>query len=213
MVPATPLRHLLTLTVLGAGVLLLWVTRPRFDASLPGAQNGPSCLNNLRQISRAYALYARDFDGKIALAVDPEDRFNRRIWAPRIDEDTPYQNYLQNAPFLHVVLRPYVDSAQVFHCPADTGWTRSRLNYQGLPDVRPSSFAKYGTSYYSWTIYGFNLNSVADIENPARKTLLFDGDLWHGNEANPRAGELFIDGHAEYLSQAQHEAFGPARDF
>lgn len=220
MVPASPFRHLLSLGLLGLGAVLLYVTRPRLLSSgHSGEAPDASCLSNLSQISRAYALYARDFDGKIPLAVDPEDRFNDKLWTPEATGDTPFATYLKTAPFIHVVLRPYLASPQVFRCPADQGWSVSRIaqidprtgDSIGLQDVRPSSFVKYGTSYYSWTIYGFSLLRASDILHPEQKVILFDGDLCHQSGKQQGAGELFLDGHAAILSRAQHEAAAPDR--
>ncbi len=213
MLSASPIRRVLPIFLLGIGAAALFVTRPRLAPQTPnGDQKSANCLGNLSQISRAYALYARDFDGKIALGVDPEDRFNTRIWQNVGDES--YESFLQNAPFLHTVLRSYVDSAQVFRCPADVGWSVSRLQTdlqsgenRGLSNVFPSSYAKYGTSYYSWTKYGFDLKTFADIPDPGRRVLLFDGDTWHGSREQGKAGELFLDGHAALLNRAQHEDF------
>lgn len=210
-------RWILPLSLI-LGAWLLFLTRPQLAPRADfGQTQSASCLSNLSAISRAYAQYARDFDGKIPLAVDPEDRFNSQIWQNTGDED--YQIYLKKAPFLHQVLRPYVASATVFRCPSDVGWPISRLQIDqfsgqntGLLNVRPSSFAKYGTSYYSWTIYGFDQKTVADIPNPARHTVLFDGDLWHSGPNGNRAGELFLDGHAELLSKAGHDSFAPDRN-
>lgn len=218
MLPAPPFRRWLPLILLGTGVALLVLTRPRIAAQTSnGDEKSASCLSNLRQISQAYALYARDFDGKIALGIDPEDRFNNSIWQNTGDE--AYESFLQNAPFLHVILRPYINSPAVFHCPADAGWSVSRLQIDletgenlGLSDVFPSSFAKYGTSYYSWTKYGFDLKTFADIPDPGRRVLLFDGDLWHGSKEQGRAGELFMDGHAALLNRGQHAEFAPERE-
>lgn len=213
MLPATPLRQWSSLMLLGTGVVLLVFTRPQIAPQTPVSdEKSASCLSNLRQISRAYALYARDFDGKIALGVDPEDRFNNRIWRNVGDES--YGDFLQSVPFLHVVLRPYVDAPEVFRCPSDAGWTVSRLQTdritgenRGLSNVHPSSFAKYGTSYYSWTKYGFDLKTFADIPDPGRRVLLFDGDSWHGSKEQGKAGELFMDGHAALLNRRQHDDF------
>lgn len=212
MVPATPLRYLLTLSLLGAGALLLWIMRPRFDTSLvDGADAGASCLNNLRQISRAYALYARDFDGKIPRGVDPEDRFNPEIWR---QTNSPFGGaFFDDAtrtPFLHEILRPYVKSPEVFHCPADQGWTQSRLptlSNSGLRNVKPSSFAKYGTSYFCFTKYGFALQTSADLPDPANVLLVFDGDLWHSNAGRQLINGMFADGHVENLTTAQFEFY------
>lgn len=221
MVSASPFRHLPMGIALATGAVLLWLTRPRLAFELaPGQNQSASCLSNLNQIARAYALYARDFDGKIPLAVDPEDRFNPQIWTSQTTSGTLYESFLQTAPFVHIVLRPYVASPTVFRCPSDRGWTTSRLQAnaltggsQALSNVQPSSFARYGTSYYSWTIYGFNLLGAADISDPARKVVLFDGELWHRSGNREWANELFLDGHARSLSKAQHDSAAPDRNF
>lgn len=212
MVIITPLRQFLTLGALLGGAALLVMTRPRpapRNAS-GGEAKAESCLANLSQISRAIAQYSRDFDGKIPRGVDPEDHFNSQNWGYSDTYGSAFEDDARQTPFLHQILRPYLASSEVFHCPADSGWIQTRL--PGGPDaklrnVSPSSFAKYGTSYYYSTIYGFQLKCAVDIENPSQSVLLFDGDLWHSSGARPALNGLFIDGHAQNLSAAQFDFF------
>ncbi len=212
MVTATPLSRWFALSALCVGAALLAITRPRpasRTTSLSG-QQAASCLSNLSQISRAVAQYSRDFDGKIPRGVDPEDHFNSQNWSYSDVYGSAFQEDARQAPFLHQILRPYLASSEVFHCPADTGWIQTRL--PGGPDaklrnVSPSSFAEYGTSYYYSTIYGFKLACAADVAIPSQSVLLFDGDLWHSSGARASLNGLFIDGHVQNLSAAQFDTF------
>ena len=209
----SPFRHFLTLLVLFIGATALFVTRPRFTGANSGEgvdRNTASCLSNLNQISRAYAQYARDFDGKIPYGVDPEDHYNPQIW--RFAYDGAFYDDAKNGLMLHQVLRPYVPSPEVFHCPADVGWTQSRLPFadgSALRNVKPSAYAKYGTSYLIWTRYAFLLNTASDLDDPARTVLLFDGDMWHSNSGRELINGLFADGHAQNLTAQQFMAYSP----
>ncbi|HEX9997151.1 MAG TPA: hypothetical protein VGB45_08415 [Abditibacterium sp.] len=193
--------------------LVLWATRPQFSGgpSQDVDANTASCLSNLSQISRAYAQYARDYDGKIPRGVDPEDRFSPHIWRDSGQYGAEFYDDATKTPFLHEILRPYVASNEVFHCPADVGWEKTRLplGAGSLRNVRPSSFQKFGTSYYCWTKYGFALYNASDIENPAQTILLFDGDLWHSNAGRQLINGLFADGHVQNLTTQQFTQFSP----
>lgn len=167
-----------------------------------------SCLSNLNQISRAYALYARDFDGKIPRGVDPEDRTHPEIWGDRGpgNYDGAFLEDAKRVPYLHEILRPYVPGPQTFHCPGDVGWTQSHLPtlaQSSMRNIHPSSFAKFGTSYYVFTKFGFAQLRADDIEDPAQTLLLFDGDLWHVNNNQELLNGLFADGHAQNLTAKQ----------
>ena len=194
---------------LAAGLVAM---RPDFGLTFSAYSVDPQtggCLSNLQQIGRAYALYAQDYDGKIPLGVDPEDRNNPNIWRNSSAYGGAFFNDATRVPYLHEVLRPYVPSPETFHCPADVGWVESRLPSMngGLRDVTPSSFAKYGTSYYCFTVWGFSQQTANDIEEPGNTLLVFDGDLWHQSAGQSLLNGLFADGHVQKLSLAQFEIY------
>lgn len=210
--PSPVVRNAWTVLILGVMAGALWLTRP--DGLSISATRGDdattvTCLDNLSQISRAYALYAHDFDGKIPRGTDPEDRFNAEIWR-NSEFGSRYYNEAKTTPMLHEILRPYVSSSKVFRCPADNGWKRSSLptlSDSALRNVSPSSYQKYGTSYYVFTRYGFTLMTAADLDHPGQTLLLFDGDLWHRRVNRKTLNGLFADGSARNVTRQQFEAY------
>lgn len=205
-------RRLVPLALVLPFAVALVFTRPNFaklfDRNAVDPQTA-GCLSNLQQIGNAYALYARDYDGKIPMGVDPEDRNNSQIWRDNSAYGGAFFDDAKTTPYLHEVLRPYVKSPEIFHCPADVGWVNPRLPgiNGGLQNVKPSSFAKYGTSYYCFTVWGFAQNTANDIPEPGQTLLVFDGDLWHNNAGQDLMNGLFADGHVQKLTAQQFENY------
>ena len=204
-------RRLIPFALVLPFAVALVVTRPNFarlfDPRAVDAQTG-ACLSNLQQIGRAYALYAVDYDGKIPLGVDPADRNDPNIWRDNRAFGGAFYEDAKKIPYLHTILRPYVPSPKTFHCPADVGWTQTKLAGMGdLNNVKPSSFAQFGTSYYCFTVWGFAQKTADDIPNPGNTLMVFDGDLWHLNAGQELINGLFADGHVQKLSARQFEAF------
>ena len=188
------------LVVIAIIALLAAILFPAF-ATVRGRARQTSCLSNLKQIGSAVAMYTQDYDGRFPYAVDPSDRVHPSTW----DEIPAFQSQIPALPWVQDALSAYTKSPQVFNCPADGGF--SEMDFTGLPlDARPTSFDKFGSSYYYRTeVAALNLVD-SSIARPAQTNLFFDGTgAWHGTFV-PRAKRynvLFADGHAKNINEPQ----------
>jgi prepilin-type processing-associated H-X9-DG protein len=118
------LAILITFGILGA--LLL----PALAATKPDSQ-AFQCLENQRQLVRAWQLYAQDNNGKLApngnegtqassSPYDPVYQGAFLQWCPgRVDTSAP-AGWPTNADFLKAgCIYPYVETVTVYRCPAD----------------------------------------------------------------------------------------------
>ncbi len=115
-------------------------------------------------------------------------------------------------PLIQEALAPYVKAKEIFHCPADTGFDIEDFACIAIdpggtpPNANPSSYKKFGTSYYYRTEIAFRNAGDATIQRPAEVNLYFDGaGAWHGS-LFPRAlryNTLFADSHAKSLTREQ----------
>jgi prepilin-type N-terminal cleavage/methylation domain-containing protein len=161
-----------------------------------------ACLSNLRQIGMAITMYADDCDGLYPFAVDPADYMTPTIWnsQPAFEALIPSMTHIQDA------LAPYVKNVEMFHCPADIGFTTE--DFTGLPidpngtppNAYPTSFKKFGTSYYYRTEIAFKNAGEQNFQTPAQLNVMFDGaGDWHGSNFPPvwRYNVVFGDGHTK----------------
>jgi len=167
-----------------------------------------SCLSNLRQVGMSVAMYAEDNDGLYPFAVDPADKYTPQIWGG----EPAFQQQIPTMSLLHEALQSYAKSKEIFHCPADTGFEEE--DFTGLeidpngspPNARPSSFQKFGTSYYYRTEIAFRHAGDAMFQRPAEVNVVFDGaGAWHGSLIPPalRYNVVFADGHTKNLTRNQ----------
>ena len=160
-----------------------------------------ACGSNLHQIGLGIAMYAQDYDGLYPRAVDPMDRFAPAVWNgfPTFAADIP------KIGLIHQVLMPYTKSPTIFSCSSDSGVGTGDFN--GLPlNAFPTSYEKFGTSYYYRTEIAARQLGDSAFAFPAETNVLFDGaGHWHGTLV-PIVGRynvLFADAHIKNLSRAQ----------
>jgi general secretion pathway protein G len=170
-----------------------------------GKARETGCVSNLRQIGLSIAMYAEDYDGLYPYAIDPADKYTPQIW----QADPVFQVQLPYIGLIQTVLQPYIKSPEIFHCPSDTGFDTE--DFTGLPlDASPSSFAKFGTSYYYRTEIAEKHAGEMTFQTPAELNVLFDGaGRWHGSLFPPalRYVTLFGDGHAKNLTRDTLEGY------
>jgi general secretion pathway protein G len=125
---------------------------------------------------------------------------------------------------LQDVLRPYAASAQVWRCPADTGYdvvdADQAVGDDGpfRLDAHPSAFEKFGSSYYYRTALALNRKIYGNFalydpappyseRGPADVSVLFDQNgFWHGLDLSrdlKRYTVLMADGHVSTQSVSQ----------
>ncbi len=166
-----------------------------------GKARQAACSSNLHQIGKAVQMYMQDYDGRFPRAVDPSDKASPIIWSGF----PAFQSEIPRLPMVQDVLRPYTSLNAIFSCPADTGFDAD--DFTGRPlDARPTSYEKFGTSYY----YRTEVTAIDALEgslsNPTAVNLIFEGaGAWHGTllPRQRRYNVLFVDGHVKNISEAQ----------
>lgn len=168
-----------------------------------------ACLSNLRQLGAAVALYQQDNDDLFPRGGDPTD-IHTAIWHEAANGI--YAQEADQLPPLTFVLRPYIKSKQVWHCPSDTGLDVTESG-QALK-ARPSSFDAFAMSYYYRTELTFKRKKELLAWEPQPPhtehgaeavNVLFDGHgAWHGGdeEAGRRYNVLWGDGHVKNVDRS-----------
>jgi prepilin-type N-terminal cleavage/methylation domain-containing protein len=188
------------LTVIAIIAVLAALLFPVF-ATARGKAREIVCVSNLRQIGLSIKMYTQDYDEFYPWAVDPTDKYTPQIWSSFPD----FQAQIPFMPMMHEALQPYIKSQELFHCPADTGYTIEDFTGQFL-DATPSSYKKFGTSYNYRTEISFRHSSEGSIRNPTELNVLMDAaGRFHGGLIfdTMRYNVLHGDGHAKNLSRAQ----------
>lgn len=160
-----------------------------------------SCSSNLKQIGAAFALYMQDFDSRYPIAIDPADLYTSQSWSSLPD----FRATIPQLPMLHQVMRPYIESPTLFLCPSDSGFQITDFTYLIL-DATPTSYDKFGTSYYYRTEIAARQAGDFTITSPAQINILMDGSgTWHGTlfPLAQRYNVLFADGHVKNINRAQ----------
>lgn len=164
------------LVVIAIIAILAGLIFPTF-AHAKAAAKQSACLSNLKQIGSAMAMYMSDYDGLYPNAIDASDRYAANIWAAF----PQWQSRIPSMPLMSQVLQPYLKSAEVFHCPGDTGSEMLDSHPDTVFVTAPSMYATYGSSYFFRTEIAFRSMSDTTFQAPASVNVMFDGaGHWHG---------------------------------
>jgi general secretion pathway protein G len=196
------------LVVVGIIVLLAAILFPAFQSAREKGRSA-ACQSNLKQLGAAMAMYIQDYD-RYPHAVDPADKYAPDIWK---NQAIAAGFDLQAIPMLADVMQPYIQNANVWRCPSDSGFDKPdsipwQLN--GEPTY-PSCFQKYGTSYFYRTELMFRNLMEEQLPKPAETNVLEDAHgAWHGaNLLNAYNGQryniLYADGHVKNVDGDKHQ--------
>ena len=201
------------LVVIGILGLLAAILFPVFAQARAKARQ-TTCVSNLRQIGAATLIYAADYDDLLPWAGDPTDLYSGS-WA-----GDPREAEVKTMLPQPVALNPYLKAKGVWNCPADSGFEVTGPWEDIAFDTRPSSFEKYGSSYYSrssfifrrqpistMTAYAWRVYPPVQHGGPANIGFYFDATgAWHGGKGDDRRyNTAFLDGHAKNINRAEFE--------
>jgi general secretion pathway protein G len=189
--------------VIGIIAVLAALLFPVFSAARAKAQ-ATQCLSNLHQLGLAVAMYAGDYDELFPYGVDSADRDCPTIW----NAYPQWEALIPTLPYINAILTPYTKSAEVWHCPCDSGY--DTLEDEPLPRPgRPTGFQVWGSSYDYRTELAFSQVTVAQIPDPTQVNVLFDSwGGWHGGLIfdKKRWNMLFADGHVKTVDRTAYDA-------
>ncbi|MDQ2986280.1 MAG: prepilin-type N-terminal cleavage/methylation domain-containing protein [Armatimonadota bacterium] len=203
------------LVVIAIIAIIAAILFPVFSKAKKSA-NQSKCISNLSQIGKAIGLYMTEADDKWPFGIDPADKFTPQIWG----QFPAFQALIPHTPLMHDLLDPYVRAPAVWECPTDKGQEVDDVSFEVI-DSMPSSFQRFGTSYYyrtELTVLQFTSTNLPDITGI---NVYFDGSgAWHGfadilrEEDNfqemfekmdkYRYNVLFGDLHVKNISNAQY---------
>jgi general secretion pathway protein G len=191
------------LTVMGIVAILTALLFPVLSAARAKGRESV-CISNLRQIGLSVRMYSQDYDGKYPWALDATDKYTPQNW----DAFPEFQTQIPFMPLLNESLQPYIRSKELFHCPADRGYSVEDDSGSHL-DATPTSFERFGTSYNWRTELAFRQVLEDSVAEPARLNLAFDAaGRWHGDATDDgrRYSVLHGDGHTKSLNRQQYTA-------
>lgn len=196
------------LVVIAIIALLAALLFPAFASARAKARE-TTCVSNLRQTGLATLSYAADYDDAFVLAGDPID-LHTDTWV-----GGPHEQKADLLEPLPDVLFSYTKNKAIWACPSDSGFEIGGRSETVPLDTRPSSFDKYGNSYYYHTSLvmqdrlvsapgAYRLTPPFPEVGPAEIIVYYDGTgAWHGGRvlAQGRSAALFADGHAKLLTR------------
>jgi general secretion pathway protein G len=152
------------LVVIAIIAILAGLLFPVF-AKVKTAAHTSVCQSNLKQIGAAIQNYAQDWDGQYPLGLDFADASPaaQDAWATFPDDLLPDAGKIvkdlaalpNRAGYLDQVLKPYIKTQDIWHCPSDIGLHYNKVDngdgtyiiHGDVTDEGETAYEKYHTSY------------------------------------------------------------------
>jgi prepilin-type N-terminal cleavage/methylation domain-containing protein len=180
------------LVVIAIIAILAGLLLPVLARAKPKAQ-AIKCMNNLRQLTLAWIMYAGDFGDKLAPnggLGQGADSLTAHFWV-----DGNMQDFGDGAPtnlnfIISGVIYPYVKSTDIYRCPADAS-SENPINGAinpwggpGIPRVRSMSMNAFVSGGNQYGIVSDN--PAAGIVNfPTTTSILHPGNTWLFADESP----------------------------
>lgn len=164
----------LLLVIAAAGVL--FTLQLAANSNINSRSHLAVCRENLRQLTRAWQVYANANNGELVYNIPGEDDRN---WVYGWLDFDP--NHRDNTNISYLIseehwakIGPYVQSAELFHCPDDS--SAIVISNKFIPRVRSYSMNSYVGTYCSpWWYYGFmRLEHESEILEPDKTFVFID---------------------------------------
>lgn len=154
------------------------------------------CINNLRQIGLAVAIYREDFGGRIPISVyEAQNPGNQSSYPFQFRQ---FEGQSWSATFFYP---NYIRDYNIFFCPSRID--KSKSNWQVLTDESAGNNQFYGRMSYVYGDSGKLWLTPGDFDtNTSRRSLMQDANYDDVNERanHNREGNnvLFFDNHIEW---------------
>jgi prepilin-type processing-associated H-X9-DG protein len=169
-------------------------------ARVKGKAREAVCLSNLKQLGSGVFMYCQDYDDHFPWGVDAIDKYTES-WS-----GSTFKKDIKSMDFLSVVLKPYMNSRDIWLCPSSNGVVTSE---KYTCDYNINMTKEEKMSYLYTTILPISRKNISNVTgtflgiemNTSEIGVIYDGNsIWH--DAN-RRNVFFADGHASSVTDAR----------
>jgi prepilin-type N-terminal cleavage/methylation domain-containing protein/prepilin-type processing-associated H-X9-DG protein len=192
------------LVVIAIIAILAAILFPVFTLAKRSGQKA-ACVNNLRQLGTAVALYIDDYNGRIPYATRVGYGWQTLGWDDGGGTPATFLRQVSGGKEVGV-LRAYVKNVGVWKCPTYASPDAPIVQYVGKTMRTKDNFTTYAwvskTWDWSsgwWKHYMFT-KSISEIPKPSRQPVLIECPYADPGAHNGVTNAAFADGHAKAIA-------------